>query len=296
MVNTAKRLLAILLMLCIVACCTGCDDAKITALAIKDIPANAISVGATSDELKVEVEYFRTIQTNDVKAVIEDDSIISVEYEAKESLLSGYYVSYTITGLKAGKTSFYFETADETVKSNVVEIEIVPASESGNNTDASNATDSVSNIISIDFNDTSDILLSEYMNDEVRYFKIQSHDDSDNFDEFLEYISEDPNVATVEYKKSYTSNCCIIKRVGVGETYIYVQTKDGAVQSAKIKVISSETPTEDPNATEDNSRIVYVTNYGKKYHYSASGAGSNPIEITEDEAKYSHDPCSKCVG
>lgn len=297
MVKIAKSLLGMFLVISILICGTGCDDAKISALEIKEFPADTIYIGAKTDEMKVEVEYFRSIQTGDINVVIEDDSIINIEYEAKESMLSGYYVSFIITGLSAGKTSFYFETVDHTVKSNAVEIEVVPASENGSS-NTTDAIENISNIISIDFNDASDIHLSEYLSDEVRYFNIQANGDSDNFDNAFEYISEDPSVAIVEYKHSYTSHCCIIKRVGAGETHIYIQTKDGSVQSAKIKVVSSETPTEDPNTTEaeENSRTVYVTNYGTKYHYSASCAGSNPIETTEDEAKYSYDPCTKCVG
>lgn len=125
MTKVTKRIVSILLGCIILLCCTACDDAEIHSFSINDLPDKSIGVGVTSDELKVEVDYFRSFQTSDVNVVIEDDSIISIDYEAKESLMSGYYVSYTITGLQAGTTSYYFETADHMIKSDEVEIEVV---------------------------------------------------------------------------------------------------------------------------------------------------------------------------
>ena len=117
----------------------------------------------------------------------------------------------------------------------------------------------------------------------------------------MEFVSENPKIATIEYDEdSWLMESCIIKKVGVGETYVYIQTKDKTLQSEKIKVVVEETETEETETTfeeepVDNSRTVYVTPYGKKYHYSKSCAGSNASETTENSAKISHDPCKKCA-
>lgn len=77
------------------------------------------------------------------------------------------------------------------------------------------------------------------------------------------------------------------------------------VQSEKLKVIvESEaeqtykaTDSEDTSddATIDNSRTVYITPTGKKYHYRKTCAGKNAIEKTLDTVKDSYGPCKKCA-
>ena len=123
----------------------------------------------------------------------------------------------------------------------------------------------------------------------------------------FEFVSENTEVVTVEYDEdSWFGENCIITRVGAGETYIYIQTKDKSVQSEKIKVVvetekieeevAKDTPTVETPTTEtpvDNGRTVYITPYGKKYHYSQSCAGENASATTENSAKKTHDPCKK---
>lgn len=282
-----KKLFVLLIGCFILISCAGCSDAEIYAFTVNSLSETPICVGMTSDELTVDVDYFRSFQTSDINVVIADNSIINIDFIAKESILSGYYISYTITGLDIGTTSFYFETSDHTVKSEEVNVEIVH------------------NIKSIDFNDTSDIYLSEYLVDDTRYFDISAYDSFSNNEDMFECISEDSNVATIEYKESYVSHCCTINRVGAGETYIYIQTKDGIIRSEKIRVVSAADEPETPTVgetqdtivseSEDDGIEVYVTPTGKKYHYSSSCAGKNAIPINLSNAQYSYDPCKKCA-
>ena len=120
-----KKLFATTLALAICFACTACVDTEIHSFTLSELPDAPISVGVTSDEFKVEVDYFRSFQFSDINVAVADDSIICIDYEVKESLTSGFYVSYTITGLQSGTTSYYFETADHTVKSDKIVVNVV---------------------------------------------------------------------------------------------------------------------------------------------------------------------------
>lgn len=56
---------------------------------------------------------------------------------------------------------------------------------------------------------------------------------------------------------------------------------------------TKETTTE--QTTKDNSRTVYITPTGEKYHYSKACAGKNAMERTYNEVKDRYDPCKKCA-
>ncbi len=45
----------------------------------------------------------------------------------------------------------------------------------------------------------------------------------------------------------------------------------------------------------EDIKIVYITLYGKKYHYSKSCAGKNACEILEDDVIGIYEPCKKCM-
>lgn len=77
----------------------------------------------------------------------------------------------------------------------------------------------------------------------------------------------------------------------LGETTLYLQTKDESVKSDEIHVTVSEKAVE-----EDNSRTVYLNYEGSKYHFSSSCAGKSSYESTLNQAlKLGKEPCSKCV-
>lgn len=77
----------------------------------------------------------------------------------------------------------------------------------------------------------------------------------------------------------------------LGETTLYLQTKDESVKSDEIHVTVSEKTVE-----EDNSRPVYLNYEGSKYHFSSSCAGKSSYESTLNQAlKLGKEPCSKCA-
>lgn len=77
----------------------------------------------------------------------------------------------------------------------------------------------------------------------------------------------------------------------LGETTLYLQTKDESVKSDEIHVTVSEKTVE-----EDNIRPVYLNYEGSKYHFSSSCAGKSSYESTLNQAlKLGKEPCSKCV-
>lgn len=77
----------------------------------------------------------------------------------------------------------------------------------------------------------------------------------------------------------------------LGETTLYLQTKDESVKSDEIHVTVSE-----KNVEEDNIRPVYLNYEGSKYHFSSSCAGKSSYESTLNQAlKLGKEPCSKCV-
>lgn len=107
-----------------------------------------------------------------------------------------------------------------------------------------------------------------------------------------------------------------------GTTKMYIETTDGTIRSNEITIevlgrpaaetTTEETTTETTTAetttketttrettteetTKDNSRTVYITPSGSKYHYSKSCAGDNAMERTLNEVKDTYDPCKKCA-
>lgn len=157
--------------------------------------------------------------------------------------------------------------------------------------------------------------------------------------EQIEFVSDDENVAAVNYEStSYTSFIYFtVVGVSVGETDIYFKSKNSEAVSDKIHVTVHEsqksdtvttavetTPVTDAPSNSDasvstdsqdaasspqtetnsesvyistpDSKTVYVTPSGEKYHYSMSCAGKNAIEISLGEARLTHEPCKKCVG
>ncbi len=115
-------------------------------------------------------------------------------------------------------------------------------------------------------------------------------------EENIEVVNADETVAKcliqkmnlVKGKKVITVS---IVAQNLGETTLYLQTKDESVKSDEIHVTVSEKTVE-----EDNSRTVYLNYEGSKYHFSSSCAGKSSYESTLNQAlKLGKEPCSKCV-
>lgn len=169
---------------------------------------------------------------------------------------------------------------------------------------------------SLYFANKTDIKFSSSIS-EKRIYLYSADSDIDEIKNDLEFISEDKNIATVEYdNNSHIHGCIKITKQSAGETYIYVRNGKNGAQTDKIKIIvdgEPETPqlttaakpaettaakqnnANQVNNDDNNGQIVYVTPSGKKYHYKKSCAGKNAMERDINSAKASHDPCKKCV-
>lgn len=174
---------------------------------------------------------------------------------------------------------------------------------------------------SIKFSDASDVefYYSSYPDTNSFSVEISPEDEEADYSSLLDFVSENPDVATIEYDKdSWISQEVKITPVSDGETYVYIQSKDGKVKSEKVKVIVAieeddieedeieedeieedditESDYEEPTTEKKSGIIVYTTPYGTKYHYSKACAGKNASESDLDDVKGYYDPCKKCAG
>ena len=284
-----KKITLFILSLALMLSLSACGEKSTTGITnfdVKDISDETFYSGVTVDDLSVNVNYTDDFDASDVNVVIDDPSVISIEFRTSVNWLFDTYIDYEITGLKEGTTSFYFETSDGVIKSDEIEITVLQ------------------NVKSIMFTDTSEFTLSIEQNGATKFFEIEAYNEIEDPKEVIEYVSENPNVVTLEYAEVIpylidASYACDITPVGLGETYIYLQTKDGKIQSEKIKITVEESKIEETEVTEetpiDNSRTVYTTNYGNKYHYSQSCSGDSASATTENSVKGFYDPCQKCA-
>lgn len=146
------------------------------------------------------------------------------------------------------------------------------------------------------------------------YFNVAPNNEYDEAD--FNLVSSNTEIAAVEFERfSYGRVAVKILGLTTGETVVYIETTDGIIKSNEIKVTctgekettteptTEETTTEETTkettteekTTKDNSRTVYVTPSGEKYHFSKSCAGKNASERTLNEAKDIYDPCKKCA-
>ena len=284
-----KKIILFVLSLALILSLSACGEKSITGITnfdVKDISDEIFYSGVTVDDLSVNENYTDDFDASDINVVIDDPSVISIEFSTSVNWLFDTYIDYEITGLKEGTTSFYFETSDGVIKSDEIEITVLQ------------------NVKSIMFTDTSEFTLSVEQNGATKFFEIEAHNEIEDPKEIIEYVSENPNVVTLEYAEVIpylidASYACDITPVGLGETYIYLQTKDGKIQSEKIKITVEESKIEETVIEDetpiDNSRTVYTTNYGNKYHYSQSCAGDSASATTENSVKGIYDPCQKCA-
>ena len=115
-------------------------------------------------------------------------------------------------------------------------------------------------------------------------------------EEDIEVVNADETVAKCLIQKMNLVNGKKVITVSIvpqnlGETTLYLQTKDESVKSDEIHVNVSEKAVE-----EDNNRTVYLNYEGSKYHFSSSCAGKSSYESTLNQAlKLGKEPCSKCA-
>lgn len=78
-------------------------------------------------------------------------------------------------------------------------------------------------------------------------------------------------------------------------------TEETGVSTTEKQTEESKTTTEkttkEITESKDESRTVYITPTGKRYHFSSSCGGKNSYDVTLNEAeKLGLTPCQKCVG
>ncbi len=107
-------------------------------------------------------------------------------------------------------------------------------------------------------------LSSKVKNTKNSYFYVKGNDNFKLSD--IEFISENPEIATIEYSKTLlTTNVYYdIKAVSPGETVVYVQTTDGLITSEKIKVIVTGEITADESTIETTTEPTTETTTKKK--------------------------------
>lgn len=78
---------------------------------------------------------------------------------------------------------------------------------------------------------------NDYSSIENSYFTVKGNRDF-NIDD-IEFISNNPEIATIEYDKTALTTYIYYNITGIspGETTVYVQTKDGIVKSEELKVV-----------------------------------------------------------
>lgn len=169
-------------------------------------------------------------------------------------------------------------------------------------------------VTSIELTSSSDITFYDLNSTESKkYFSVETDSDNSiitNYDEFVDFVSDNPNIATIRYdENSMYYPSVIISPISPGETYVYIQSKDKKIKSEKVKVVVGKIEKTEPileekttiaaydeTTTEKNSGItVYITPTGEKYHYSKSCAGKNAIEKDLNDVQGIYDPCKKCA-
>lgn len=273
-----KKIFAVFMCVFCVLGLSSCGEEKsvtgIRAFGTADLTETKFYCGSITGNLSLKIKHRGNPEASDIKVVIGDESVIKVDFKVEKKNFFSTYINFEVTNLKEGKTDFHFETIDEIVKSQDFEIEVLK------------------NVKGISFKNQADLTLFKGEVRHDNYFEIDSCDTVAIPEKIIECVSEDPQIATVEHDESYKPFCCKINCFRLGETYIYLRTKDGDVRSEKVK-ITVRMPNEDD--VFDRGKVVYITPNGKKYHYDRACAGKNAIDSTENTAVLDYEPCRRCA-
>ncbi len=266
-----------------------------------------ISIKEPEYNIDINVEYADEIldNDNDINIYVDDTDLGTIRHDSTDTFNSVLNKGiHTIKFVNADDDGIRNEIRMKISKQETLKFRITC---SGNEINIETLSGDIDiQVKSIKFSDTTDVEFHYSSNPNTVYFSVEISPEGEEADysTLLDFVSENPQVATIEYDKdSSISQKVIITPVSDGETYVYIQSKDGSVKSEKIKVvvdIEKETTTEsiyNETTTEKKSgKIVYVAPKGKKYHYSKSCAGKNAMERDFDDVKGTYDPCKKCVG
>lgn len=266
-----------------------------------------ISIKEPEYNIDINVEYADEIldNDNDINIYVDDTDLGTIRHDSTDTFNSVLNKGiHTIKFVNADDDGIRNEIRMKISKQETLKFRITC---SGNEINIETLSGDIDiQVKSIKFSDTTDVEFHYSSNPDTVYFSVEisPEDEEADYSTLLDFVSENPKVATIEYDKdSSISQKVIIAPVSDGETYVYIQSKDGTVKSEKIKVvvdIEEETTTESiykETTTEKKSgKIVYVAPRGEKYHYSKSCAGKNAMERDLDDVKGAYDPCKKCVG
>lgn len=207
-------------------CClffVGCDVLQsIVELEITAPVQLELLIGDTSEDADgVRVTGMKDWQLSDVTVVIEDPTIVAVEYE--KSVKSAMFIGFKIVALKAGSTRITFETRDGRVKSNPMTVTVShPFS-------------------SIELLENAEIFLNGLTDTREVPFEVKKDGVAVSCPDDLIFVSDDPSVVTVAYATDEDgADVCLLTPVSYGDTYVSVQSSDGEISSERIKVTVTE--------------------------------------------------------
>lgn len=249
------KIIRILTTLVLVFCClafAGCDIApRIIKLEITAPEQFDIGAGETSDELGVRVTGTKDWTLSNINVIVGDPSILQVDFE--KSIKSAMYISFRIRGMQTGSTTLSFETKDGRIKSNVMTVTVYQP------------------FTSIEFADTSDVVLNGLTDEVELRFETKSGDEPVESPRNLKFVSEDPDVVSAVYAiNADGENVCLVSPVSYGETYVYVQSFDGSIKSQRIKItVTVKDSSSDGNGSGDSTETPdFVLNVStKKIHH-----------------------------
>lgn len=249
----AVSLLLVICSLLSVGCSLSYFD--ITALDII-MPAQIdLFAGETTETIILRVTSAGDWDISDIRAVVADESIVRVQYAKDARERSA--VRLEVKGLKEGITSFFFETTDGKVRSNIITVIVGPA------------------YTSIKFYNSEDVVLHGINdNADVSFLVLRGNKPIECPDD-LQIISENPEVAEIVYTGTVDGmETCAIVPISHGETYVYLQSSDGKIRTEKLKVLVIQNKGDDP--------IYFVLNIGtKKIHRHDCGS----IKTVDSENK-----------
>lgn len=256
--------------------------------------------------IDINIEYASELfdDDNDIEIYIDDIDLGMISHDSTNTFNSVLNKGiHTVKFVNADDSSISSEIRVKISKQQTLDFKITCSDDKINIETLSGDIDI--QVKSIKFSDTSNVefYYSGYPDTNSFSVEISPEGEETDYSTLLDFVSENPKVATIEYDKdSSISQKVIITPVSDGETYVYIQSKDGKVKSEKIKVvvdIEEETTVsdyEEPTTDKKSGKIVYVAPSGKKYHYSKTCAGKNATERDLDDVRDVYDPCKKCVG
>ena len=258
-----KKVISLLnIVLLIILMFTSCSqNAENRVISIENPP---FTEEITLNEGQEKQGYFIVFSTGDFKL---DDIVFKNKNEKVASLSflkfeKLHYVFYTVEALAEGETYIWFETKDAAISSDMIRISVgknsLPTPES--TTEIENTTEPESTT--------------------------QAENDTE---------ATESAVGTSSYSGSTTENMAdhsenVVNTTGKSDS-TFESTKPSEESTTK-EAVTQATEAQ----TNTNSKTVYITPTGKRYHFKASCAGKNAIETTLENAKDTKTPCKKCAG